>query len=459
MQYIFIILTLLFSFTIISCTETDESGESNKEIGDASTDTDTDVTSTWTKQLGTSDWESATGIATDSSGNVYVTGRTGSVDIIKGDVGLDGNTSAGGFDLFVVKYNASGTKQWTKQFGSLKNDYAKGIATDSSGNVYVAGSTGGVMEVRICPPKCGLNIFVVKYNSSGTRQWTRQIGTKDKGGSVTGIATDSLENVYVTGYAKGNFDTGFGTDSTSYDSAFLVKYDSSGTKRWTKRLAELSQAQAVATDLSGKVFVTGRTNSNNPKTPTTAIIFLAVFTESLGLDLSGNYYGVLNYTKYIETTGLVSAAGFVVDPSGGEMGNFYLTGTTSKGDIFLIQNYGKYGDWTSQDGTPYSDSANGVATDSSGNFYVAGRREDKNNLDANNIPITSQLLIKYNSSGTKQWTKQYGSLGYDYATGVATDSSGNVYVTGNTSGGMDGNTNAGGYDIFVVKYNSDGVKQ
>ena len=43
--------------------------------------------------------------------------------------------------------------------------------------------------------------------------------------------------------------------------------------------------------------------------------------------------------------------------------------------------------------------------------------------------------------------------------GVATDSSGNVYVSGGTWGGLDGNTSAGGYDLFVVKYNSDGVKQ
>jgi len=56
-------------------------------------------------------------------------------------------------------------------------------------------------------------------------------------------------------------------------------------------------------------------------------------------------------------------------------------------------------------------------------------------------------------------TKQLGTASSDFGYGVAVDGSGNAYVTGYTSGGLDGNTSAGGADIFLVKYNSDGVKQ
>ena len=59
----------------------------------------------------------------------------------------------------------------------------------------------------------------------------------------------------------------------------------------------------------------------------------------------------------------------------------------------------------------------------------------------------------------KIWTKQLGTSSYDVANGVATDSSGNIYVTGETQGGLDGNTSAGGSDLFLVKYNSSGKKQ
>ena len=140
----------------------------------------------------------ANGVATDSSGNVYVTGGT------KG--GLDGNTSANcntcagdahWYDLFVVKYNSSGTKQWTKQLGSSGLDSANGIAIDSSGNVYVTGFTFGGLDWNT---SAGDNdLFFVKYNSSGTKQWTKQNGT-DMYDEARGVATDSSGNFYVRGF-------------------------------------------------------------------------------------------------------------------------------------------------------------------------------------------------------------------------------------------------------------------
>ena len=82
--------------------------------------------------------------------------------------GLDGNTNAGNSDLFVVKYNSSGTKQWTKQLGSSSRDYDYGVATDSSRNVYVSGDTYGGLDNNT---NAGYNdLFGVKYNSSGTKQ-------------------------------------------------------------------------------------------------------------------------------------------------------------------------------------------------------------------------------------------------------------------------------------------------
>jgi hypothetical protein len=96
--------------------------------------------------------------------------------------------------------------------------------------------------------------------------------------------------------------------------------------------------------------------------------------------------------------------------------------------------------------------------DSSDNIYVTG--STSGGLDGNtNSGIHDIFLVKYNSSGVKQWTKQLGTSSTDVGNGVTVDSSDNIYVTGLTSGGLDGNTNSGGYDLFLVKYNSDGVLQ
>ena len=120
------------------------------------------TTDTWagTQQLGTSSNEVVYGVTTDSSGNVYVAGETGG--------GLDGNSNAGSDDLFVVKYNSSGIKQWTQQLGTSSNDRARGVATDSSGNVYVTGYTDGGLDGN--SNAGSYDLFMVKYNSSGTKQ-------------------------------------------------------------------------------------------------------------------------------------------------------------------------------------------------------------------------------------------------------------------------------------------------
>ena len=192
--------------------------------------------------------------------------------------GLDGNTSAGNTDLFVVKYSSSGTKQWTNQFGSSSRDSANGVAPDSSGNVYVTGMTNGGLDG--CKSAGVEDLFVVKYNASGTKQWTNQLGSSSRD-SANDIATDSSGNIYVTGTTYWELD---GNTSAGKADLFVVKYNSSGTHQWTNQLGtdRYDEARGVATDSSGNVYVTGYTEGglDNNTSAGSSDIFVVKYNSS-----------------------------------------------------------------------------------------------------------------------------------------------------------------------------------
>ena len=108
-------------------------------------------------------------------------------------------------------------------------------------------------------------------------------------------------------------------------------------------------------------------------------------------------------------------------------------------------------DWTKQLGSIVNDSANSVAIDSNNNVYITG--STGGDLDGNtNMGLNDAFLAKYDSLGTLVWTKQLGSAAQEFANSVAIDSNNNVYITGYTSGDLDGNTNMGPNDAFLAKY-------
>ncbi len=121
----------------------------------------------WMAQFGTSGYDSATGVSSDGSGNVYVSGYT--------DGSFPSYTNLGSYDAFVAKYDTSGNPVWVKQFSTSSHDYAEGISSDSNGNVYVSGKTFGSF---LGYTNLGLyDAFVAKYDGNGNQLWLRQFGT------------------------------------------------------------------------------------------------------------------------------------------------------------------------------------------------------------------------------------------------------------------------------------------
>jgi len=125
-------------------------------------------------------------------------------------------------DVFVAKFDSSGTKQWSRFFGTATNDVASGLAVDGSGNVYITGNSDGALDGETNAG--GHDLYLVKYNTSGTRQWTRLLGTTS-GEYGRSVAVDGSGNAYLTGHTSGNLD---GATNNGGNDAYLVKYDTSG---------------------------------------------------------------------------------------------------------------------------------------------------------------------------------------------------------------------------------------
>lgn len=417
---------------------------------------DSTGTRLWTKQLGVASQPTyGNGVAVDSSGNVFVAGTTSG--------GLDGNTLTGSGDHFVTKYNSAGTKQWTKQLGvSGSSTYGSALAIDSSGNVFVAGHTVGNLDGNTGTGS--FDFYVTKYNTTGAKLWTKQLGAG--GGAQTygyAATADAAGNVFVTGYTGGSLD---GQTNSGFNSAYITKYDSSGTKQWTRLLdvsSGMTYGYGLATDSSGNILLTGSTDTaidSNTQTGATDV-FVAKYNPT----------GTRLWSKQLGASSAnVQGSGAATDSSG----NIFVIGSTSRGldgntfigpqDLFLIK-YSSSGSkyWTMQKGS-YTGSGGTVdtgaaATDSSGNVFVAGNTDV--GLDGNTLTGTTDFYVtKYSASGARLWTKQLGTSSQDTkAYGVATDSSGNVFVTGLTTGPLDGNSLIGDVDYFITKYNSSGVKQ
>ncbi len=407
----------------------------------------------WTKQMGVSGATTfGKSVATDTNGNVYVAGYTNG--------GLDGNTLTGTQDFFVTKYDSTGVKQYTKQMG-VAGVGTRGwsVATDANGNVYVAGDTQGGLDGNTLTGNWDL--FVIKYDSTGVKQYTQQLGVTGKTTLGTSVTTDASGNVYVAGDTTGSLD---GNTLTGAWDFFVTKYNSSGVKQYTRQLGvagKYTYGRSVTTDASGNVYVAGQTTGGlDGNTLTGNYDFFVTKYDSTGVKQSTKQMGVVGATTYgwaVATDG--SSNVYVVGETSGDLDSNTLTGTID----FFVTKYNSSGvkQYTKQLGVSGANT-NGysVATDASGNVYVAGKTGG--NLDGNAlIGAVDSFVTKYDSTGVKQYTRHQGVASRStFGRSVATDASGNVYVAGDAYGGLDGNTLTGTNDFFVTKYDgATGTKQ
>ena len=287
----------------------------------------------WKRQLGTGEYDSAGGVATDSKGFVYA-----------------------GYTATLSKFGADGTPVWSRTLKaetSYEELYISALGADNKGNVYVAGATGQIGE----------NMLLNKYSESGSLLWTRLVEGYGLFFDPTGVATDAGGNVYVTANEVDD----------SYIRNTILKYSSNGQQVFSKTVdvgskdLELSALQVQGNAL----YLAGTQHYNwagDPDRTFEEDAFIAKYT--LG--------GAKQWHKVFGSKNYDGANGVSVDPNG----NLYVTGRThgalgganqGGSDAFLSKfSNGGGALWTKQIGSKGYDTGNAVVAYSSSELYLAG---------------------------------------------------------------------------------------
>ncbi len=390
----------------------------------------------WITQSGTAARDMGMGIALGADGNSYVTGYMGT-----GDVGVT--------NIFVSRFGTAGNRLWITQFGTSGRSSGRDIAVDADGNSYVTGSVGfGTLAGFE-----GMgDIFITKLDASGTRLWGRQFGTiwEDVG---TGIAVDADGNSYVTG---ATYDDLAGTGNAGQADVFVAKFDPSGEPLWVGQTGTMygDHGMDIALGVDGSSYVTGYTNGDMEGTGKAGgrDIFTARFDPfgSLAwvrqLGTGGDDYGMgialdVDGSPYI---------------TGRTEGDLEGAGDTGWSDIFIAR-LDAAGNllWVHQFGTAHYDFSGGIALDADGTIHVTGTTTG-DLAGTGNAGRYDFFIARFDAVGNPPWISQFGTTGYDYGQDIAVDADGNLYVTGSAEGDLAGTGHAGGGDVFTLKFYAPG---
>jgi hypothetical protein len=424
---------------------------------------------TWARKAGSGESEQGRAIATDASGNIYVTGFFSETT----SFGTTNLVSSGTEDVFVAKYNPAGTLLWARRAGGNEYDEGRGIAVDSGGNVYVTGlfQNNATFAPTNLNSSGGSDVFIAKYDTQGTLLWARKAGG-DLFDEAYALALDKAGNVYITGSFEETamFGSTTLTNTSGSLDVFVAKCDSNGAFLWARRAGGVFDdgGNGIAVDAATNVYVTGffATNaafgSTNMTAPGMAAdIFVVKYNSS----------GTLQWVRQAGGPNQDAGQAVAVDSNGhilvtGQFrvsASFGTTNITGNGADIFVARYDPAGNvtWVRRAGGNdpiYGDQGWAVQADAAGNAYVSGHFSGTANFGTTNITtlaFNDAFVAKYSTNGQMIWVERIGGIGIDIGCALALDMSNNVSVTGffydTATAGTTNLTSSGLDDFFVAK--------
>ncbi len=400
----------------------------------------------WCTYYGGAMEECFNSVTTDLNGNLFLTGWTDSPNFPVSDAGTfyQGVKSADE-EAIILKFSPAHVLIWATFYGGNHEDWGHSIAVDNAGNVFVAGETvsntfptynaGTYYDGTLGSDE---DVFILKFDNDGNRLWATYYGGSKKEGGYS-ICTDAAGNIFVTGYTdsndfpKLNAGTYYQAAMAGIEDLFILKFDNAGNRLWATYCGGslFDNGYAIASDITGNIFITGITKS-------------------------------ANFPTY-------------------DAGTYYQPAMAGDTDIVILK-FANNGTrlWSTYYGGTLADYGNSIITDIFDNIFISGYTEStdfpvQDNgtfFQATNGGQTDACLLKFDNSGNRIWSTYIGGAGKENMfkwDGLAMDICNNVYTTFTTfsaamplldagcSSYYDG-TYAGFGDLFISRFTNEGIQ-
>ncbi len=387
----------------------------------------------WGTYYGGSLEDYAFACSADANGNIFLAGESISSNNIAtpGAFQTVKNTS---YDAYLVKFNASGVRQWGTYYGGNAGDTPFSTAIDNSGNIIIAGTTGSTNVIATAgtyqPVFSGTNTeaFLAKFDTNGNRLWGTYFGGTGQENGY-GCISDNAGNIFLVGTTNSTANiASAGANQTIYGGGnnddYVAKFGPNGNRLWSTYIGGNQDDNMInrncrpAVDANGNVFVTGWTRS---------------------------------------TTGIATPGSFTPTYAGNPWDGF-------------LQKYSPNGNliWGTYFGSSGWDQAHSATSDASGNIYITGQTSSGTGIATAGVHQTTlgntgdAFLAMFDNNGNRLWATYYGGTGNDeMGLSIAIhNASSSIYMSGTTNStssiattGAHQTTFGGGYgDAFLVKF-------
>lgn len=341
----------------------------------------------WSVSFGSANDQSATSVAVDSLGNIFITGY------FIGSLSLDKELKSSGAskDVFVAKLDSQGVPKWSKAFGDASNQTGQSVAVDKDGNVIIAGDFMGSVNFGAGAMQStgDYDVFVAMLDANGNRMWEEGLGGTTTQRSKA-VAVDGDRNVLVTGSFSASMQVGGETLQGTENDMYLVKFTPSGEVTWSRQFGGPSSQ----------------------------------FGTKLAVDPKDGSIAVGGF--FLDS---ISLGGETLMTAGAGLSSIFIGKLNADGGHVWSKAFG--------DGTA---TVNGLTVDVFGNVLATGDFQASINLGGSALQSSGDsdvFLAKLGADGKHVWSKSFGDANGQFGTAIAVDPFGGVLATAHMAGTFD----------------------